>query len=208
MRELDPQTTSRAESFNFFSKAPMPMVTIFKTLDVTPIFRLSKRGYKFNMLMCYCIGLAASKIREFKWLPAGDKLLDYDDLGIDIVVANVNGGLNYCDVPFDGSFQKFNSDYLELTKRVRESCENHMDAERIIVGTSCVAKYDVDGVVNMCSGVFNNPFLIWGRCVRRGFFGKSLKLSLQFHHLQMDGEQACEFLALLQKAIDELSKEL
>ena len=39
--------------------APNPMVTFFKTLDVTPLVRLSRRrGYKFNMLLCWCIGRA------------------------------------------------------------------------------------------------------------------------------------------------------
>ena len=35
MEELDPKQTSRAEAFALWMKAPMPMVTLVKTLDVT-----------------------------------------------------------------------------------------------------------------------------------------------------------------------------
>ena len=59
---VDPGTTSRAEAFELWMDAPNPMVTFFKTLDVTPLVRLSKRkGFKFNMLLCWCIGSAASR---------------------------------------------------------------------------------------------------------------------------------------------------
>lgn len=45
--------------------APMPMVTFFKTLNVSRFVRLSRRnGLKFNMLMGYCIGKAASFLYE------------------------------------------------------------------------------------------------------------------------------------------------
>ena len=70
MREIDPKETTRAYAFEMWMDAPMPMVTFFKTLDVTRLTRLSRRsGMKFNMLMCWCIGKAASGIREAR-LPA------------------------------------------------------------------------------------------------------------------------------------------
>lgn len=49
---IDPKTTPRAEAYALWMNAPNPMVTFFKTLDVTPLVRLSrKRGLKFNMLL-------------------------------------------------------------------------------------------------------------------------------------------------------------
>lgn len=68
----DPKTTTRAEAYALWMNAPNPMVTFFKTLDVTPLMKLSrKRDYKFNMLLCFCIGKAASEIKEFYMLPVG-----------------------------------------------------------------------------------------------------------------------------------------
>ena len=72
MKEVNPQETARAYAFEMWMNAPMPMVTFFKTLDVTPLVRASRRkGLKFNMLMCWCIGRAASGIKEFFMLPVG-----------------------------------------------------------------------------------------------------------------------------------------
>ena len=59
-KEVNPQETTRAKAFELWMKAPNPMVTFFKTLDVTNLVRFSKRrGLKFNMLLDYCIGKAA-----------------------------------------------------------------------------------------------------------------------------------------------------
>ena len=53
----DPGATARAQAYALWMDAPNPMVTFFKTLDVTPLVRLSRRkGLKFNMLLCWCIG--------------------------------------------------------------------------------------------------------------------------------------------------------
>lgn len=52
MKEIDPKKTKRAVAFDLWMNAPMPMVTFFKTLDVTNLIKLNrKHGYKFNMLM-------------------------------------------------------------------------------------------------------------------------------------------------------------
>ena len=80
MTEINPQESKRAEAYALWLHAPMPMLTFFKTLDVTRLLRYSRRkGLKFNMLMCWCIGKAASSIKEFYMLPVGDKLMQYDD---------------------------------------------------------------------------------------------------------------------------------
>lgn len=66
MRVVNPKDTSRAQAFELWMRAPNPMVTFFKTFDVTRLVRISqKKGYKFNMLLDWCIGKAASSVKEF-----------------------------------------------------------------------------------------------------------------------------------------------
>ena len=49
---MDPKTSARAEAYELWMDAPNPMVTFFKTLNVAPLLRRSRRsGYKFNMLL-------------------------------------------------------------------------------------------------------------------------------------------------------------
>lgn len=84
---VDPKSTTRAAAFDLWMSAPNPMVTFFKTLDVTPLVRYSRRrGLKFNMLMCWCVGKAASGIKEFYLLPVGHELLKYDTIAVNTIV--------------------------------------------------------------------------------------------------------------------------
>lgn len=204
MKEVDPRETTRAYAFEMWMDAPMPMLTFFKTLDVTRLVRIRKRsGLKFNMLMCWSIGRAASRIKEFYMLPVGRKLVQYDRLAVCAIVANREGEVSSCDIPFSDDLQQFSAEYLRLTRQVAESCTNHDLPESMVIGTSALASYEIDGAVGMYSGVFNNPFLIWGK-YRRRFFRTTLTVSFQFHHTQMDGAHAARFLENLQEEIQNL----
>ena len=115
-QEVNPQESIRADAFNMWMSSPVPMVTLVKTLDVTRLVKVSKRtGMKFTMLMCWCIGRAASNVEEFFLLPENGRLFRFDRLAINIVVQNVKGGICLCDVPFSDDIEQFNANYLELT---------------------------------------------------------------------------------------------
>lgn len=204
MQEVNPKDTTRAYAFEMWMKAPMPMVTFIKTLDVTRLHHISKkRRLKFNMLMCWCIGKAASQIKEFYMLPVGNKLMQYDTIAVNTIVSNRKGEVSSCDIPYCEDLSKFNADYMRLTRQVAETCENHDIADSMVIGTSALAQYDIDGAIGMYSGVFNNPFMIWGG-YRKSWFKTLLPVSFQFHHTQMDGAHAARFLNLLQIEIEEL----
>ena len=204
MKEIDPKETSRACAFDLWMNAPMPMVTFFKILNVSRLVKISHRkNMKFNMLMCYCIGRAASGIKEFYLLPVGKKLIQYDSIAVNTIVANKAGEVSSCDMLFSDNLSQFSSDYLRLTKQVSESCVNHDLTQSMVIGTSALVQYEIDGAVGMYSGIFNNPFLIWGKYKRR-LFKTTLTVSFQFHHTQMDGLHASLFLDEVQKQIDNL----
>ena len=207
MREIDPKQTTRAYAFEAWMSAPMPMVTFFKTLDVTNLLRVSKeKGLKFNMLMCYCIGKAATQVKEFYTLPVDGKLIQYDTIAVNTIVLNKTGEVSSCDIPFSEDLATFNDDYLRLTAQVAETCENHDLTDSMVIGTSALVQYDIDGAVGMYSGIFNNPFMIWAKYKKEHLDGSpdwktTLKVSFQFHHTQMDGAHAATFLSLLQSEI-------
>ena len=203
MKEVDPKSTSRALAFELWMKAPMPMVTLMKTLGVTALVRLSrKRGYKLNMLRC--IGKAAAGMENFYLLPVGDKLMQYDRLAVNTVVATRDGGIATCDIPVSDNLEQFDRDYRKLTGQVRESGESfELSEDYMVIGTSALAGYEIDGAVNIYAGCYNNPFLIWGK-YRKKWLRATLPVSFQFHHTQMDGIPAAEFLERLQREIDQL----
>lgn len=203
MREIDPMKTKRAQSWQLYIHAPMPMVTIFKTLDITNLMKLKNQGYKFNMLMCFCIMQAATKMEEFYLLPVGEKMIQYDHIGVNVIVANAQGGINSCDLPYTNDLEEFKKVYNRRTHQVYETCQDYEIDQHMIVGTSALVNYDIDGVVNMYSGIFNNPFMIWGKYHTKDM-KTTLQVSFQFHHVQMDGLQACEFCNILQECIHRL----
>ena len=202
---IDPKTTTRAAAYELWMKAPNPMVTFFKTVDVTNLVRLSKkRGLKFNMLLDWCIGRAASGVKEFYLLPVGQDLVQYDAIAVNTIVKNRTGEVSSCDILFSEDLGKFNREYLEHTARVARSCEDRDLSENcMVIGTSAIVDTELDGAVGMNSGIFNNPFMIWGR-YRRRFFRYTLPISFQFHHTQMDGAHAGRFLENLQTQINNL----
>lgn len=115
-REIDPKQTKRAEAFELWLNAPNPMVTFFKTLDVTQLVRISrKKKYKFNMLLDYCIGKAAVGIEEFYTLPVGDKLIRYDTIAVNTIVKNKDGEVSSCDILYHEDLGRFSREYLKYT---------------------------------------------------------------------------------------------
>lgn len=204
-RIIDPKETTRAMAFELWMKAPNPMVTFFKTLDVTNLIRVSRRrGLKFNMLLDWCIGKAAAGVKEFYILPVGDQLIAYDSIAVNTIVKNRTGEVSSCDILFTEDLDRFNREYLEHTARVAQTCvDRDLSEDSMVIGTSAIIDTEIDGAVGMNSGIFNNPFIIWGRW-RRRFLRYRLPVSLQFHHTQMDGAHAGRFLEMLQTEIDRL----
>ena len=204
-REIEPKDSTRAAAYALWMKAPNPMVTFFKTLDVTNLVRLCKRRHlKFNMLLDFCIGRAAAPVKEFYLLPVGDRLMRYDALAVNTIVKNRAGELSSCDILFSDDLEAFDREYRTYTSRTAESCQDRdLSADCMVIGTSAIVETELDGAVGMNSGIYNNPFLIWGR-YRKKLFRYVLPISFQFHHTQMDGAHAGRFLESLQREINHM----
>lgn len=202
--EITPQESNRKEAYELWITSPMPMVTLTKTFDITRLQKIAKqRGVKLNMLLCWCIGKAASQTEELYTLPEGGKLFRYDSIAINVIVNNIKGGINSCDIPYTDDLEQFNSLYLTLTSEVQNSCKSIFNEEYMIVGTSAMTATEIDSIINQYTDKFCNPMVMWGR-YRKGWFKTTLPISFQFHHVQMDGGHAARFLELLQKTINAL----
>ena len=200
-QEINPKDTNRALAFELWIKSPMPMVTLTKTIDVTRLYKVSRqRGLKFNMLLCWSIGNAALRIEEFYMLPQNGKLYKFDRMAINVIVDNVMGGLSFCDIAVTDDLELFNVNYLHLTKTISQTCQDILDDEAVIVGTSAVTGTELDSIVNQYTDQFCNPMVMWGR-YRKKWLTVTLPISFQFHHAQMDGGHAARFLEELQKVI-------
>lgn len=137
--------------------------------------------------------------------------VNYKVDGIDVVAnvytpANYNPKKSYAAVvvahPNGGSKDQVAGLYAQhLTETIRQTCQDILDEEAVIVGTSTLTGTELDCIVNQYSGIYTNPFLAWGR-YRKGWLKTTLPISFQFHHAQMDSSHAAHFLEELQKTIN------
>ena len=202
--EVNPQDTLRGEAFELWMSSPMPMVTLTKTFDVSRVVKISKKlGVGFNALLCWCIAKVAAQMEVFYLLPEQGKLYKYDRLAINVIVNNVKGGINSCDIPFEGDLKQFFEVYKSRTEQVASECKSLFLDDYMIVGTSAMIQTELDCIVNQYTDKFCNPMLMWGK-YRKGLFGVKLPISFQFHHVQMDGGDGAYFLELLQQEIKRL----
>ena len=140
----------------------------------------------------------------FDFLPVDEKLIQYDTIAINTITQNAEGEVSSCDLLFLEELDAFNQEYLTYTTQAAQRCEDRdLSAESMVIGTSAILDTELDGVVGMNSGIFNNPFLFWGK-YRKRLFRYALPVSFQFHHTQMDGAHAGRFLENLQKEIQRL----
>ena len=98
----------------------------------------------------------------------------------------------------------FNREYLKYTAEVAETARDRdLSEDSMVIGTSAIVDTELDGAVGMNSGIFNNPFIIWGK-YRKVWRRYKLPISFQFHHTQMDGAHAGRFLENLQNEINRM----
>ena len=155
------------------------------------------------MLLCWCIGKAASQMEEFFTLPEQGKLFKYDRLAINVIVNNKNGGINSCDIAFTNDLLQFGKDYAELTQKTADECKSFFLEDKMVVGTSAMTATELDCIVNQYTEQFCNPMVMWGK-YRKCWFKATLPVSFQFHHVQMDGAQGAQFFVNLQMGINKL----
>ena len=196
---VNPRDTARAEAFEMWMTSPMPMVTLTKTFDVSKLLKASRKtGVKFNAVLCWCIGKAATQVKEFYLLPEKDKLYRYEAIAINVIVNNCKGGINSCDILFTEDITKFIDSYNTLTRTVALECKSSFLEDYMIVETSAMVQTELDSIVNQYTEKFCNPMVMWGK-YRRRCFKTTLPISFQFHHVQMDGGHGAIFLELLQR---------
>ena len=117
---------------------------------------------------------------------------------------NKNGEVNSCDILYTDNFRKFYQDYMKYTMQVAKTCQDRdLSENSMVIGTSAIVETELDGVVGMNSGIFNNPFLFWGK-YRKKLFLYVLPVPFQFHHTQMDGPVSTGFLNRLQEVFNGL----
>ena len=118
--------------------------------------------------------------------------MQYDTIAVNTIVKNKEGEVSSCDLSYNAELNQFNEEYLKYTAQVAASCQDRdLSENSMVIGTSAIIDTEIDGAVGMNSGIFNNPFIIWGR-YKKKWFRYYLPISFQFHqtgaHFVKDGK--------------------
>lgn len=206
-KKITPAEAGRELEYSYWINNSMPMFHLTATLDITRLVRLSRKDkrMKMNMLMCYCIVRAAQKVKEFHTLIANKEFIWSDRINVQTILKDKEGQLRFVDLPCTDSLEEFSENYYRIGKEVWEKCEHHLDEDALFIGTSCLStSLPLDAVVNQCNESFLNPFLMWGAYRRQFPWRYKLSISLQVHHVQINGSEACQFLELLQDEMNSI----
>mgnify|MGYP001854306122 FL=1 len=87
----------------------------------------------------------------------------YDFLAINTIVKNRQGGISSCDISYHNKLSEFETEYLKYTKEVAINIMDRNLDDHMVIGTSAMIETEIDSVIGMNSGIYNNPFLFWGR---------------------------------------------
>ena len=54
-----------------------------------------------------------------------EKLMQYDKIAVNTIVKNKEGEVSSCDIAFTDDIEQFNTDYLQYTKEVHDTCSDY-----------------------------------------------------------------------------------
>ena len=207
-RVVDPKEVGRENTWEIFHDSGMPYSTTVVKVDVTNLMEFYKnhRGeYRLNALILYLILNACEPVKETKYNPVGDKIYVYDDSCASCMLPDDEGTLRMCCIPFTKDLDEFQKNYNELTQKCMVEHVDHMSEDKIRIGTRSLGAFNVEieAVVPAVSKRYNNPFFVFGRIVSEGD-KKFLRISMNSHHIAMDGEHVCMIFQNLQELINKL----
>ena len=204
---ITPAEAGRELEYDRWAKGVMPMMHVTVTLDFTHLIRYCKKHKEIpvHAATCYCIGRAADKIRECHLLVTDDGFVWSDIINTQTVIKDKKGDLRYVEFAPKETLSEYAVQYRQVIKEAREKCEHHFLGDGICIGTSCAStRLVIDSCANQYTGDFNNLFLMWG-AFRRTFFRRyKLAMTVQFHHVQINGGEICLLFENIQDEINSL----
>ena len=90
-------------------------VCVSGEFDITKLFRYSKKGFKLNSMLLYCIQQAANKIEDFHYKIKNNELFYSENVLTCSVAKGKDGLLYYITYPYQNNYSTFQKQYKELT---------------------------------------------------------------------------------------------
>ena len=201
--KVDLSTYKYARMYERFSKETDPTVCVTGAFNVTNLYKLKKKGYSFNAMLCYCIMQAAQNTEEFHYAIKEDGLYYYKNVKCNAVVNGIDGQLYYPDYKYFDNFKDFNEEYHKVNDYCINNCTHLQEDTGALISTSAIIGYPFTSISIGVSDTFWDNFMLWGKFQKK--FGKvTLNISLRFNHATVDGQSSARFFNELQNQINKL----
>lgn len=169
--------------------------------DITKIFKYSKKGYKLNSILLYCIQQAANQIEDFHYKIKNNELFYSENILTCSVAKGKDGLLYYITYPYQKDYLDFQKKYKEINDSAYNNCKHYWIDEGAKLSTSAMIGFPFLSISSDVQSDYSNHYLLWGS-YKKSFFKVKLNISFKFHHSLLDGEMAVDFFNKLQDEFD------
>lgn len=202
-RKVDVESYARSRNYKRFLNEPNNGVSVTGKFDVTNLYKLTKRGHKFNCLMLYCLQQAGQSIDEFHYAIKNGELYYCDDVTTDCIVKGKDNNLYSVTFCNKSNFVEFENNYKLITAQGINNCTDMWLDEGSCLTTSAVVNFPFVSFAVDSFQDFKEHFFTWGAYTKK-FFKVYLNVSMRFNHALADGEHVCKLFNALQREISQL----
>lgn len=197
---VDLSRSSRKAACEKFIGAKNPIMVVTSKVDITRLYKLSKKGYKLNALIMYALLKAAKKNEGFFYDLKDNKLIKFDDIGTNLVIKGNDGELYYVSMYDAKTYLEFEKNYISIVNECKKECKHNVLEDVGIISTSAVVNCKLESIVCGYQEDFVTNFIAWGKYEKK-LTKVNLNMSLRFHHAFMDGEEVGKFFNDLNEVI-------
>lgn len=206
MREIDPNTWSRREIFDFFSKISNPFYSVTFSVDVTEVYAYAKRsGLSFYYALVYLVTKAVNSVEAFRYGIVDGELVLFDERSPSFTdLKKGSESFHIVTMPCEGNIAEFCQDAKRRSAEQTTFLSTDKESADLIY-FSCLPWVELTALTNERDFDPDDaiPRISWGKFHERDG-RKILGMSLELNHRFTDGVHIGKFADALQNLIEQL----
>lgn len=206
MRKIDPNTWSRREIFDFFSKISNPFYSVTFNVDVTEVYVYAKRsGLSFYYALVYLVTKAVNSVEAFRYGIVDGELVLFDERSPSFTdLEKGSESFHIVTMPCEGNIAEFCQDAKRRSAEQTTFLPTDKESADLIY-FSCLPWVELTALTNERDFDPDDaiPRISWGKFHERDG-RKILGMSFELNHRFTDGVHIGKFADALQKLISEL----
>lgn len=206
MRKIDPNTWSRREIFDFFSKISNPFYSVTFNVDVTEVYAYAKRsGLSFYYALVYLVTKAVNSVEAFRYGIVDGELVLFDERSPSFTdLKKGSESFHIVTMPCEGNIAEFCQDAKRRSAEQTTFLSTDKESADLIY-FSCLPWVELTALTNERDFDPDDaiPRISWGKFHERDG-RKILGISLELNHRFTDGVHIGKFADALKNLIEQL----